>query len=201
MSGDALAALCLFAFVTSVTPGPNNMMLLASGVNFGFVRTVPHMLGIGVGFTAMLMIVGLGLGTLMTSSPAVHLIFRLACSAYMLALAWRLATSGGLGAGGEAARPMGFVQAGLFQWINPKAWAMALSAAAVYVDPAHLMPSVVTVGLVFGAINLPSVSLWAGFGVGLRRFLSRPSRLRAFNIVMAVLLAASVLPFALQGTP
>ena len=201
MTSETLLALAVFAFVTSVTPGPNNMMLLASGVNFGFARTIPHMLGIGFGFTSMLAVVGFGLGTLLTMSPLVHGLFKVACAGYMLLLAWRLARSGSMGGGDTAARPMRFHEAALFQWINPKAWAMALTAAAVYVNPDALVPSVIAVSLVFGAINLPTVSVWAAFGVALRGALSAPSRLRAFTIVMAILLAVSVVPFVLPASP
>ena len=197
MKPETLLALSIFAFVTSVTPGPNNMMLLASGVNFGIRRTVPHMLGIAAGFTAMLLVVGLGLGALVTAVPAVLVVLKVASAAYMLWLAWRLATSGSFGTGTGPARPMTFVEAAGFQWINPKAWAMALTATSVYTQPDAFYLSVVIVALVFGAINLPSVGVWAAFGVGLRGFLAVPARLRVFNVAMAVLLALSVVPFVL----
>jgi threonine/homoserine/homoserine lactone efflux protein len=197
MKPEALLALSIFAFVTSVTPGPNNMMLLASGVNFGIRRTIPHMLGIAAGFTAMLLVVGLGLGAIVTAVPAVLVALKVASAAYMLWLAWRLATSGSFGAGAGPARPMRFIEAAGFQWINPKAWAMALTATSVYTQPDAFYLSVVIVALVFGAINLPSVGVWAGFGVGLRGFLAVPARLRVFNVAMAVLLALSVVPFVL----
>ena len=197
MKPETLLALSIFAFVTSVTPGPNNMMLLASGVNFGIRRTVPHMLGIAAGFTAMLLVVGLGLGALVTAVPAVLVVLKVASAAYMLWLAWRLATSGSFGTGTGPARPMTFVEAAGFQWINPKAWAMALTATSVYTQPDAFYLSVVIVALVFGAINLPSVGVWAAFGVVLRGFLAVPARLRVFNVAMAVLLALSVVPFVL----
>ena len=197
MKAETLLALSIFAFVTSVTPGPNNMMLLASGVNFGIRRTIPHMLGIAAGFTAMLLVVGLGLGAIVTAVPAVLVVLKVASAAYMLWLAWRLATSGSFGTGAGPARPMRFVEAAGFQWINPKAWAMALTATSVYTQPDAFYLSVVIVALVFGAINLPSVGIWAGFGVGLRGFLAVPARLRVFNVAMAVLLALSVVPFVL----
>jgi threonine/homoserine/homoserine lactone efflux protein len=197
MKPETLLALSIFAFVTSVTPGPNNMMLLASGVNFGIRRTIPHMLGIAAGFTAMLLVVGLGLGAIVTAVPAVLVALKVASAAYMLWLAWRLATSGSFGAGTGPARPMRFIEAAGFQWINPKAWAMALTATSVYTQPDAFYLSVVIVALVFGAINLPSVGVWAGFGVGLRGFLAVPARLRVFNVAMAVLLALSVVPFVL----
>ena len=129
--------------------------------------------------------------------PAVLVVLKVASAAYMLWLAWRLATSGSFGTGTGPARPMTFVEAAGFQWINPKAWAMALTATSVYTQPDAFYLSVVIVALVFGAINLPSVGVWAAFGVGLRGFLAVPARLRVFNVAMAVLLALSVVPFVL----
>lgn len=198
MSQETLLALFAFALASAATPGPNNMMLLASGVNFGFMRTLPHMVGIGIGFIAMIVIVGVGLGTLMTSSPVLHTVFQVGCTGYLLLMAWRLATSGSLGGGGTAAaRPMTALQAALFQWINPKAWALALTTAAVYVDPARVGPSVATVAMVFAVIHFPTAGLWTGFGTSLRGVLADPVRLRAFNIVMALLLAGSVVPIVM----
>jgi threonine/homoserine/homoserine lactone efflux protein len=136
----------------------------------------------------------------MTSSPLVHTVFQIACTGYLLLMAWRLATSGSLGGGGAdaAARPMTVLQAALFQWINPKAWAMALTTAAVYVDPARVGPSVATVAMVFAVIHFPTAGLWTGFGTSLRGVLAEPARLRAFNIVMALLLAGSVVPIVMS---
>ena len=199
LSFEAFIALCMFSFAASITPGPNNLMLLASGVNFGLRPTVPHMLGIGLGFFAMLLIVGFGLGALVLSSPLLLKLLRGCAIAYMLYLAWGLARSGKLSATGDAKRPMRFVEAVAFQWVNPKAWAMALTAAAVYVNPAHLLISVPTVSVIFAMINLPCVSAWASFGVLLRQVLQNPVRLRFFNLIMAALLVLSTLPFLQEG--
>lgn len=185
MSYDTFLALLVYAFVTSVTPGPNNFMLLASGVNFGFVRTIPHMCGIGFGFFTLLLGVGFGLGALLTAFPQLHLALKVAGGAYLLYLAWKIATSRKMGDGGDAkARPMRFVEASLFQWVNPKAWVMAVTAMALYQDPQNPYWSVLLIGLVFGLTNFPTVSTWAGFGVALRGFLSDPVRLKWFNIAM-----------------
>ena len=136
MSSDVFLALLLYAFVTSITPGPNNFMLLASGVNFGFVRTIPHMLGIGIGFLTLLVGVGLGLGALLTAFPMLHGALKVAGAAYLLYLAWRIGTSRSLGKDGEEkTRPMTFIEAAAFQWVNPKAWVMAVTAMAVYTNP------------------------------------------------------------------
>jgi threonine/homoserine/homoserine lactone efflux protein len=201
MTHETLIALALYALVTSVTPGPNNLMLLASGVNFGFRQTIPHMLGISLGFTAMVALVGFGLGAVLTLFPIVFNVLRVLALVYMVWLSWKLASSGSLGSGDAKARPMTFIEAALFQWINPKAWAMALTATTLYTVPDMYYLSVILVAGTFGVINLPSVSCWAGFGVALRGFLSVPARLRIFNVGMAVLLLLSTLPFIRELIP
>ncbi|WEX86322.1 LysE family translocator [Sinorhizobium garamanticum] len=194
MQLDTLLALFLFAFTTSITPGPNNMMLFASGVNFGFARTIPHMLGIGVGFFVLLLAVGLGLGALLHSVPLIYTTLKFAGGAYLVWIAWKIGSSRSLGEGKASARPMTFLQAAAFQWVNPKAWVMAVSAMATYTSGDSYLLSVLFVGLVFALVNVPSVSTWAGFGSALRQWLSEPSRLKWFNITMAVLLVVSLWP-------
>ncbi|MGN7878194.1 LysE family translocator [Hyphomicrobiales bacterium] len=194
MQADTLLALFLFAFTTSITPGPNNMMLFASGVNFGFVRTVPHMLGIGAGFFLLLIAVGFGLGALLHSVPLLYTALKFAGGAYLVWIAWKIGTSRSLGEGKAGANPMTFLQAAAFQWVNPKAWVMAVSAMATYTSSDSYLFSVLVVGLVFALVNVPSVSTWAGFGSALRQWLSEPSRLKWFNITMAVLLVVSLWP-------
>ena len=195
MSFEAFLALLVYAFVTSVTPGPNNFMLLASGVNFGFVRTVPHMLGIGIGFLILLLAVGFGLGAVLTAFPMLHTGLKIAGGVYLLYLAWKIAMSRSMASKGEAqANPMRFIDAAAFQWVNPKAWVMAITAMAVYTNPDHPFLSVVLISMAFAIVNLPSVSVWAGFGTALRGFLSDPVRLKWFNIAMGVLLAATLWP-------
>ncbi|PTE09327.1 LysE family translocator [Mesorhizobium helmanticense] len=195
MSLDGFLALLVYAFVTSVTPGPNNFMLLASGVNFGFVRTVPHMLGICIGFLVLLLAVGFGLGAVLTAFPVLHTGLKIAGGVYLLYLAWKIAMSRSMTSKGEAtAMPMRFIDAAAFQWVNPKAWVMAITAMAVYSDADHPFLSVVLISMAFAIVNLPSVSVWAGFGTALRGFLSDPVRLKWFNIAMGVLLAATLWP-------
>ncbi|WP_140985097.1 LysE family translocator [Asticcacaulis tiandongensis] len=194
MSADTLIALILFAFTTSITPGPNNMMLLASGVNFGFRRTVPHMLGIGAGFLSLLLATGFGLGALLHSVPVLYTVLKFAGGAYLLWIAWKIATSRTLSEGRTTATPMTFTQAAIFQWVNPKAWVMAVTAMATYTDETNYGLSIAVVSLVFTLINVPSVSTWAGFGSALRDWLSHPLRLKWFNITMACLLVFSLWP-------
>ena len=191
---ETFLALVLFAFTTSITPGPNNMMLFASGVNFGFRRTIPHMLGIGAGFLSLLIGVGLGLGALMQSVPLVYTLLKFAGGAYLIWIAWKIGTSRSLAEGEAGARPMSFLGAAAFQWVNPKAWVMAVTAMATYTNPAAYVPTVLLVGVAFALVNLPSVSTWAGFGSALRDWLSVPVRLKRFNITMAVLLVISLWP-------
>ncbi len=192
MNTTLLPALTLFALASSVTPGPNNMMLLSSGANFGFRRTIPHILGIAIGFMLMLVLAGLGLAGLLESHPGIRRLMQGAAFLYLLWLAFRIARAGAPEAR-RAARPLGFLQAAAFQWVNPKGWAMALSALALYA-PGAGGAAVLQVALVFGALMLPCVSLWVLLGQNIRRLLATPARLRAFNITMALLLVASTLP-------
>jgi len=194
MTIDLFVALVTFAFVSSITPGPNNLMLLASGVNFGFRRTIPHMLGIGVGFSFMIVVIGLGLGKLFELYPVIYAMLRAVGGLYMLWLAWKIANSGPVGEGRSAGKPFSFIQAALFQWVNPKAWFMGVTAIATYTVPGNYVWSVLLVGFAFGAVNLPSVSTWALFGTALRHVLNDQRVLRVFNVTMAVLLVASLAP-------
>lgn len=195
MPYDTLIALCIYALVTSVSPGPSNFMLLASGVNFGFARTIPQVLGITAGFTSLLLGMGLGLGAVLAAFPALHMVLRVAGGAYLLWLAWRIGTSRSLSANADSeARPLRFVDSALFQWVNPKAWVVAMTAMSVYIDDNAPLRSVLLICLVFALVNLPGVAVWAAFGVSLRRFLSDPARLKYFNICMGLLLAATLWP-------
>ena len=200
MNHDVLIAASLFSFVSSITPGPNNMMMLASGVNFGFRRSVPHWLGICGGFTFMLCAVGLGLHTLLADHPALYDLMRYAGSAYLIWMAWRLAAATAAPASQDddapksEARPLGVWAAAAFQWVNPKAWVMAVTAMSAYLPARAQAIDVVVLALLFGVINLPCVACWAGGGAALRRFLHDPLRLRIFNISMALALLASLYP-------
>ena len=198
LTPELLAALALFAFVSSITPGPNNTMLMASGANFGFRASIPHMIGVSGGFLLLVVAVGLGLGGLFAAYQELHDVLAVAGGLYLLWLAWKIATSSGLGMGETGARPQTFLQAAAFQWVNPKAWAMALGAVTAYAPRDGYVANILVVSVIFTAINLPCVASWTGFGVGLRRFLDRPAVLRAFNVGMALLLVLSLLPVALE---
>jgi threonine/homoserine/homoserine lactone efflux protein len=193
MTPDLLLALVAFAFVTSITPGPNNLMLMASGAAFGFRRTIPHMLGVGIGFVVMAILVGFGLAGLIEAAPGLKLALKAAGVGYMLWFAWKILHAAAPGEAGAAARPMSFLQAAAFQWVNPKAWAMALTAVTAYA-PGETLAAVVAVALVFGLVNIPSVGSWTLLGQQMRRWLTSDRRRRAFNATMAVLLVASLWP-------
>lgn len=193
MNAELLAALATFAFVSSITPGPNNLMLLASGANFGIVRTIPHMLGIGIGFTLMIVLVGVGLIQVFDAVPVSHTILKIVSVAYLLWLAWKIANAGAPQGDKAQGTPMTFLQAAAFQWVNPKAWTMALTAITIYA-PDRSLTAIALVALIFGMINLPSVSTWTLIGQQMQRFLTDAGRLRAFNWTMAALLVASLWP-------
>jgi threonine/homoserine/homoserine lactone efflux protein len=194
MPAALLWGLAVFCFVSSITPGPNNLMLMTSGVNFGVRRTLPHMLGVAVGFVLMVALVGLGLAGLFTRYPPLLVGMKWVGAAYMVWLAVKLARAAPVRPGAATGRPMTFLQAAAFQWINPKAWIMALTAVATYTDPADYTRTVLVVALVFGIVNLPCISSWVFFGTALRHALQRPAVLRAFNWTMGALLIASLYP-------
>ena len=196
MSPAILSAAAMFGLATSITPGPNNMMLLASGLNFGVRRTLPLMFGISVGYVVLMLAVGFGLGEALRAVPGAFLALKILGGAYMLWLAWRIAVSAPPQDESEPSsrRPISFLGAVAFQWVNPKAWVIVVTAAATYVAPDSFTRDLLIVTLVCGLINLPSISVWAMFGASLRRFLKDPVWLKRFNIAMALLLVASLWP-------
>ncbi len=197
MSVDTLIAFSMFALVTSITPGPNNFMLLASGANFGFRSSVPHMLGISAGFLLMVLAVGAGLSEVFLQLPRLYVLLKWVGAAYLLYLAWRIATSGPIeetNLNGRPAKPMSFWSAAAFQWVNPKAWIMAVGAFSTYVPASSGLIAITIVAVLFAVINLPSVGAWALFGSGLRHVLRVRRNLLVFNYSMAALLVMSLYP-------
>ncbi len=191
-----IGPMILFAFSMTATPGPNNMMLTASGANYGFVRTLPHMLGISMGVMVLMGAVALGLGALFEQWPPLQQGLKVAGSAYLLWLAYKIATAPppNQRGPGEDARPLTFWQAAAFQFANPKAWVMAISGIASFtLSGDAFLVSALAIILVMGLISLPSISLWAGFGVALGRLMKTPRHWRVFNAVMGLLTAACVL--------
>ncbi len=193
MTLDLLSALILFAFVSSITPGPNNLMLMSSGATFGWTRTLPHLFGVALGFALMVLLVGIGVVQVFNLWPISYLILKVLSVGYLLFLAYKIATSSETSGTKIKSKPMTFIQAVLFQWVNPKAWTMALTAVSVYA-PDKALVSVVYVSLVFCIVNFPSVSIWAFMGERLQSVLDKPKSLLFFNRCMALLLVASLIP-------
>jgi threonine/homoserine/homoserine lactone efflux protein len=195
MSPELWLAASLFAVVSLITPGPNNTMILTSGVNFGLQRTLPHLLGICIGFGLMQMLVGLGLHGVLGQYPLVLESLRYVGGAYMLWLAWKLGTSRtvpGMLAGD--AKPLGFWGAAAFQWVNPKAWVMCMTAMTAYLPVDASLVQVLLLGSLFTLLGLPCVGTWAAFGSSMRKYLQDPLKLRIFNNAMALALVASLYP-------
>lgn len=195
MPPDLLLPLCTFALVSSITPGPNNTMMLASGLNYGFVRSLPHLFGICAGFAFMLIATGLGLQAVFARMPVLQLLIKYAGAIYLLWLAWKLAHAAPMGAEqASLSKPMGFWGAAAFQWVNPKAWVMILSAMTTYLGQGFGVGDVLTMALIFAVIGILCVGAWALFGVAMRQVLQDPRSVRIFNVTMALLLLASLYP-------
>ena len=189
----ALLSLCWFAFIGSITPGPNNIMLAASGVNFGVRASLPQMAGIFIGIVLVTLATGFGLGAVFSAFPLVRDVMRLLGFAYVLWLAWRIAMAGSLG-GGDLPHPMTFAMSLSLQPLNLKLWMTSIATVALYVRPGHTALDTVTVTAAFAFTNLPCMFVWAGFGAMLREALKVPGRVRLFNLGMAAALVASVVP-------
>ena len=202
MNLDLLAALVTFCAVTLITPGPNNIMLMTSGLNFGARRTLPHLLGVALGFGVMVLLVGLGIGQMFTAYPMAYTVLKYVGAAYLLMLAVSIARSGPIETGGaETGTPLTFLQAAAFQWVNPKAWVMAVGGAATYAAIAPFPWNAgVTAGL-FATLGLVSSALWVLFGQGLKSVLSTPHSVRIFNWTMAACLVASLYPVFWELNP
>lgn len=197
MTYELLTGLVLFAFASSITPGPNNIMLMASGVNFGLRRTLPHMLGVSLGHGAMTLILGLGLVQIFEVFPQLRTALTVVSVAYLLWLAWKVANAAPPAEAQEGARPLTFLQAAGFQWVNPKAIYMSIYAQTNFTSEGVGWTGAVAVAVVFALVNLPSVTTWVWGGTQVRRWLTGPGHLRAFNWSMAALLVLSLYPIIL----
>lgn len=184
--------LVAFAFVSTFTPGPNNIMLMTSGANVGFVRTLPHMLGITCGFSLMVLLVGIGLTGLFQNYPLIQQILHVACLSYLVYLAIQIARSKPAD-NNQRYKPMSFFSAVLFQWVNPKGWSMALTAVSVYNQSAS-WSQLAVISLVFALVNIPSVSVWTAAGKQLSHWMTHPRYVRWFNGAMGGLLLLSAVP-------
>lgn len=204
-----LSAFFFFALTATITPGPNNIMMMSSGARFGMRRTAPHILGVAFGFPAMVLASGLGLGALLQEIPLLHKILRLVGTGFMVWMAISIALAPpkndaaqeentdkktGLNAT-HADRPMRFFEAVLFQWVNPKAWTMGIGAITTYTAPhSPFFPQLFTMVVIFTLVGIPSAVIWTAFGKGIRRFLGTPLRQRIFNVAMGILLFISLIP-------
>ncbi len=190
MDPQILIALLGYAFATTWTPGPNNMMLASSGATFGWRATVPHALGVSLGFPLMVFLIALGLGEIFQRSPALQAGLAWAGFGVMLWLAWRIGTAGAARAQ-RRSRPLRFHEAAAFQWINPKGWVMATSVSAAYASGIDPVIDALLAAAVFAFAGITSSNGWTVFGAGIGKMLGDGPQLRAFNVTMALLLAAS----------
>lgn len=197
ISHDLLWSMALFAFVTSITPGPNNLMLLASGLNYGVKKTFPHIAGIACGFTLMLIVVGFGVGELIYAVPSIYMVIKVLGFIYMLYLAWAIATSQSTISANivtSDSKPMSFIGAAAFQWVNPKAWAMAVGFFSNYIPSDAGYLTIIFSSFIFGIVNFPSVAVWAIMGFRMRKLFEVDVYRKIFNVTMALLLIVSMIP-------
>ncbi|WP_351016592.1 LysE family translocator [Shewanella sp. AC91-MNA-CIBAN-0169] len=195
---ELVFAIALFAFSAGITPGPNNIMLMTSGVNFGIKRSIPHLMGISLGFPTMILAVGLGLSAIFQAYPFIHIVIKVIGISYLLYLSWLIANSSNKMEGKKVSKPFSFLQAAAFQWVNPKGWIMAVGAIATFTSVQQEINSqVVTIASVFLCVAFPCAIVWLGFGVALKRLLKNERQQRIFNITMALLLVASIIPMML----
>jgi len=187
--------LVFFAFATSITPGPNNIMIMSSGVNYGVQRSLPHMAGIQLGFLLMLLAVGAGAGLVLQQQPMLHTLIKLLGSVYLLYLAWKIATARPQQIETGSSKPLSFIQALAFQWVNAKAWVMITGAIAAFTSLQGVYwQQLALIELVFLLVGLPCTGSWLLFGAALKRLLTEPKHRQWFNRTMGALLALSVLP-------
>ena len=192
---ELLIPLLVFTVVMLFTPGPNNVMLMTSGLNFGFRRTLPHMLGVALGFSFLVLCVGLGLGAVFTRFPVIYVVLKYLGALYLLYLAWKIATSDPARPKATARqRPFSFIEAVAFQWVNPKGWVMAIGAITTYAAISPFPTNIILMVSLFAVTGIGSSFAWASLGSSLQHLLDRPKWVRNFNIVMAVLLVASLYP-------
>ncbi len=191
---ETLLPLLGFAIATSVTPGPNVLMVATAAANHGVRATLPHMLGIAAGFAVMLVIVGMGLAGPFAAWPMLHAALKWGGAAWLLLLAWKIARAGAPGEG-PSRPPLGFLGAALFQWVNPKAWMIALAAIPAFTTPSgDTLPETLRIAAVFALVCVPCTLVWAGLGAGAAQVLRTQAALRGFNIAMALLMVGSLLP-------
>jgi threonine/homoserine/homoserine lactone efflux protein len=193
-----LASLILFSLTGAITPGPNNIMIMTSGVNFGLRASVPHIAGVWLGATLLQLMIGGGFYGLLAAFPWLHTALFFVSLLYLLYLAWKIASATSIAPGQAAPRPFTLLQAAAFQWVNPKAWALGLAAMTMYTRPGHMSTDVAAVALAISTTTVPCLVIWASAGTMLRQALSTRTAVRFFNVIMAILLVLSLLPVLLS---
>ncbi len=195
MTYDLFLGLVVFAAIAAFTPGPNNTMLMASGINFGFRRTLPLILGVMVGFPFMIGCIGLGLGKIFDIYPIIYTTLKYVGAGYMLWLAWKIATEEPAGEGNkDVGNPIGFFQACALQWVNPKAWVMAVTSLSAYTVSTQYYSGVLAVVATAMLMGIGSATTWAMFGVGLKHILNDARYFRIINVALGLALVASLVP-------
>lgn len=197
-SPQILLSIALFSVASSISPGPNNMMLLASGVNFGARKTLPHLFGIVIGHNLMLILVAIGIAQIFDAFPMIYQIMKIAGFSYLIYLAWRVATSEAPNATeNKKTQPLGFFGAALFQWVNPKAWLVSVTFTTNYIAPTTPITYTILACLLYSVIVIPMGGSWLMLGVHLEHYLKNPKTRLIFNWLMAFLLVASMIPVLL----
>ncbi len=190
-------SIILFCLVTSITPGPNNIMLMSSGLNHGVLKTVPHISGIIVGFPLMVAALGFGLGTIFQNYPVIHQVIKIVGISYLLFLAWKIANTTRANAGKHLREPLTFMQAAAFQWLNPKAWVIGIGAIATFTTVGNIEIQVIIIVFTYLFVGAFSMGLWLLMGASLQKILRSQNQLKVFNITMAILLVLSIVPIVI----
>lgn len=198
-----LVSITSFALAGVLTPGPNNIMLLSSGLTFGYRSTIPHMMGVMLGFSIMVVLVGLGIGAVFETFPVIFTVLKVVGISYLFWMAWRIANSKGEidTKNSQSSKPFTFLQAASFQWVNPKAWFMAITTTVSFVtNPKIGFMQVLVISFIFMICGFISTNTWTLGGVYLKKFIKNTLHVRIFNITMALLIIASVLPVIFEDT-
>ena len=196
---EVYLSIIIFCLVTSITPGPNNIMLMTSGLNHGVLKTIPHISGIIVGFPLMVAALGFGLGTIFFNYPVIHQFIKIVGIGYLLFLAWKIANTTNTNTGKHLREPLTFIQAAAFQWLNPKAWVIAIGAIATFTTVGNIQSQVVIIVFAYLFVGSFSMGLWLLMGASLQKILRSQKQLQVFNAVMAILLVMSVAPMVFIG--
>jgi threonine/homoserine/homoserine lactone efflux protein len=192
-------SILIFAISSTVTPGPNNIMIMTSGLNYGVKKSIPHLLGICFGFPVMVIVIGFGFSIVFVRYPLFNEIIKIFGVIYLLYLAWLIASSSPVSLEGRKSKPLSFTQAALFQWVNPKAWVVATGAVSAYTSvSSDMYAQVIFIALAFLIVAIPSLGTWLIFGVGIKKYLKSTKHQKIFNLAMALLLIVSVLPVLIK---